>query len=57
MENKKQKITKELIERLKELQELGDYEAQHIKADYLILEYIGDEEIIKEFSKIPKWYS
>lgn len=35
----------------------GDPEADHVKADRLLLEYIGDEEITAAFEKIEKWYA
>ena len=54
----KNKITKEvLIEKLKELQKAGDIEGAHGEADDLLLQYIGDKEITREFKKIERWYA
>lgn len=50
---KKQK----LIEELKLLQVVGDTEGQHGEADRLLLDYINDKEIAKEYDKIKKWYA
>ena len=52
-------INKELaIENLKKIQEYnGDPEAAHGYADDLLIEFIDDEEIKKEFDKIEKWYA
>lgn len=33
-----------------------DEEGEHSKADWLLLEYIGDEEVSRVFSSIPRWY-
>lgn len=35
----------------------GDEEIDHIEADKLLLELIGDEEISAAFNAIRKWYS
>ena len=51
----KQEIMEELI-KLQELSE-GDAEAAHAKADYLLLEYIGEDDIAKAFKKIERWYA
>jgi hypothetical protein len=48
---------KELIEKLKVLQNYGDTEDIHIEADRLLLEFIADEDIKKAYIKIPKWYA
>jgi hypothetical protein len=46
----------ELINLLNAL--LGDDpEGEHRKADELLLDYIGDEDIRKAFDEIEKWYS
>ena len=34
-----------------------DSEGDHIKADKLLLKYIGDRIVTKHFRKIDKWYS
>ena len=49
----------ELIEKLKELQKtsLIDPELAHIKADNLLLNFIDDDEVEKEFFKIKKRYA
>lgn len=49
------KIT--LLEKLKELQDDKDAEQSHMNADDLLIEYINDSEITKEYEKIGKWYS
>ena len=50
----------QLIEKLKEMhiddQDYRDCEADHAKADGLLLEYIGDPEVSEAFEKIEKWY-
>jgi len=35
----------------------GDKEADHLMADTLLLEYIGDTEITEAFDAIGKWYA
>jgi len=52
------KMTKEeLIIKLKILAERGLPEEDHLDADELLLEYIGDPEIQIAFDNILKWYS
>lgn len=48
------------LERLKELQESGDEEYAHGEADDIlcdILKYLGFEEIVEAYDKVPKWYA
>ncbi len=47
----------ELVKELKALQNGGDEESDHARADNLLLEYINDEEVDEAFDKIEKWYS
>ena len=50
----------ELLARLKDIEfgeDNGDEEAQHIKADKALLEYINDTDITEAFESIPKWYA
>ena len=47
----------ELILKLKKLQESRDYEDAHYQADKLLLRYIDDKAVIKEYGKIGKWYA
>lgn len=47
----------ELIEKLKELHSSVDYEIAHIEADNLLIEYINDEDIMKAFEQVPRWYA
>jgi hypothetical protein len=60
----------ELRERLREIKvEQADYppkqwkpdlptpETQHMEIDELLLEYIGDEELLQLFRSLTKWYS
>lgn len=47
----------ELIEKLKLLQNSSDPEAAHSDAEDLLLEFIADEEIRKEYEEVPKWYA
>jgi len=47
----------ELIKKLKELQIDAEPENAHFDADNLLLEYINDQDISKEFNNIHKWYS
>ena len=46
---------KEKLLNMKE--EGGDIEENHILADQLLLEYIGDEELKQIWSWIPKYYA
>ena len=46
----------ELINKLKRLQRSNDYEMSHVEADKLLLLFINDPEIKKEFGKIGKYY-
>jgi hypothetical protein len=58
---------KQLIERLQKLagstegwqENMGGEspEGAHVKADRILLEYIGDEEVTKAFDSIDKWYA
>lgn len=48
---------KELIEKLKDLQKTKDVEHGHSEADNLLLGFINDNEISKEYEKIARWYS
>jgi hypothetical protein len=51
-------MTKEqLIQKLRELQLQGDVERTHRDADQALLDFIGDEEVKKEFDAIEKWYA
>ena len=55
---RKKKLTKaELIRRLKEECGTHDTEANHSKADELLLEYINDKKVAAAFSDIDKWYA
>jgi hypothetical protein len=50
----------EALKRLKDQQEFDDIEYAHIGADQILIEFlysIGEHEIVKEYSKIPKWYA
>lgn len=47
----------ELLKKLKECKEMGDFEHQHALADKFLLEFINDEEISKAFDEIGKWYA
>lgn len=47
----------ELIQALKELHGPTDEEIAHSRADRLLLEYIGDEEVTAAFDAINKWYA
>jgi hypothetical protein len=46
----------ELIKQL-ELLKKYDQEYAHVRADELLLEYIGDYEIMQAFEAIEKWYA
>jgi hypothetical protein len=46
----------ELLKQLKRLRG-GDPESSHARADELILDYIGDDEIRTAFLGVPRWYS
>lgn len=55
--NKLKKISKkDLLAILLDLQGY-DEERGHYIADYLLLSYIGDEDIKKAFNNLSKWYS
>lgn len=47
----------ELLDKLKECKLGNDLESQHIEADDLLLEYINDPDITKEYNSWDKWYS
>lgn len=47
----------ELIKKLKKLNNNNNQEENHIKADQLLLKYIGDKDIEDAFNKIDKWYA
>lgn len=48
----------ELIEKLKELQKSNNGKhMNHIEADNLLLDFIGDEDVYRAFKKIEKWYA
>lgn len=51
-------MTKE--EALKELQELEkshDTEGAHSRADKILVDLIGDEDIAVAYANVPKWYA
>ena len=55
-------IEKEYLEKMKEInRELqGDPEMAHSEADDLLvklLKELGFEKLVKEYEKVPKWYS
>lgn len=47
----------ELLEKLEELHDGWDHEANHSIADKLLLEFINDPEVTEAFDKIEKWYA
>ena len=48
----------QLIAKLHNLATTGNSEAfDHIEADQLLLKYINDEQVTKEFEAINKWYA
>ena len=47
----------ELITELKRANKNLDTECAHLKADDLLIEYIGDEDIKKAYGKVEKWYA
>lgn len=50
-------ITK-LIEGLKLIEELnGDPDIAHEKADNMLIDYIGNDEVTKAYQDIKKWYA
>ena len=59
--NSNTQMTKKiLIKKLEGLQEIGGFEKaeeKHVKADKLLLDFIGDKEVSNAFDKIDKWYS
>ena len=40
-----------------DLNKLGDAENAHKIADELLIKFIGDDNIKKEYNKVKKWYS
>jgi hypothetical protein len=48
---------KELIKELKKLQSNEDTEEAHVEADHLLIKYIKDADIGKEYRAIKKWYA
>lgn len=51
------KTRSQLLRSLKKIPKEGDDKKEnHIKADYLLLKHIGDDEIIKAFEAIDKYY-
>ena len=55
-----EKEQQEYINRLRELQKDGDIECAHSAADNVlceVLEKLGYGSIVKEYSKIDKWYA
>ena len=54
------KTKEEVIKELKSLQDYGDTEINHIKADELLCEfltYLGYKDVVDEYEKIHKWYA
>jgi hypothetical protein len=47
----------ELLTKLTELHVPDDSEYDHIKADKLLLEYIGNDKVTEAFDRIEKWYA
>jgi hypothetical protein len=47
----------QLLDRLRELKELGDAEIAHGEADDALITYIDDIEIAQAFNDIDKWYA
>ena len=45
------------IKLLKSLQSNNDTEIAHSEADDILLEYINDKDIEREYKKVPKWYA
>lgn len=48
---------RQLLKKLRDLQNDKDCEIGHLKADKLLLEYIDDPLIKKEFTKIERYYA
>ena len=48
---------KELLKKLKALDNKHDPASMHIEADDLLLEFIGSKKIKEAFKNIEKWYS
>lgn len=47
----------DLLDKLKLLEQSGDYEAAHFDADRMLLQYINDPDISEAFKSVPKWYA
>jgi len=53
-------IMEQWLQRMRELQGKGDPESQHSLADDILceaLKYLGAEELVAEWEKVPKWYA
>lgn len=46
----------ELLKELRKLQTDLDPEANHVIADGLLLRYINDPEVYREFMRVRRWY-
>jgi len=47
----------EAVEKLTLLKNDADTEEAHIRADYILLELINNEEVTNAYNKIHKWYA
>lgn len=48
---------RQLLKKLRDLQNYADCEIAHLKADKLLLEFIDDKLIKKEFTKVERYYA
>ena len=53
----KKERKEELLEKLRQLQKSNDVEVAHGDADDLLLEWINDVDIGREWGLVPKWYA
>lgn len=47
----------ELLEELKKLENSGDPEEAHARADDLLLVYIDNKKVTEAFENVPRWYA
>lgn len=47
----------ELIQKLKDLDQMADTEVAHSRMEDALLEYINDEDITKAFNETDRWYA
>ena len=57
---KKEKLIRDAVEKLRDLQESGDTEQAHYEADDVLLDILdktGFSQVVEEYNEILKWYA